>query len=396
LLAKKPLTDRGIAALKQPASGKLKLYYDAIVPGLALRVTANGAKSFVLVGRFPGSSNPTARVIAKYGAMGLDDVRATARKWLGQLAAGVDPAHAAQATARDTLRAICEEYQSREGSRLRSASHRQATLERLVYPVLGSVPIASLRRTDVVRLLDQVEDQRGRVMANRTLGILGRIFNWHASRSDEFRSPIVRGMSRGEEQARDRVLTDDELRAVWAKSGNAKSGVEPVSGAFIRFLLLTGARRNEAAKIEWSEIAGGDWTLPASRNKTGVELVRPLSRAARAVLAQLPRNGDWVFTRTGRRPLNNFAELKAEIDCASGTSGWTLHDLRRTARSLMSRVGVPSDHAERCLGHVVGGVRGVYDRHQYLDEMLIAYEKLAGLIDRIVDPQANVVAIHRV
>jgi integrase len=86
--------------------------------------------------------------------------------------------------------------------------------------------------------------------------------------------------------------------------------------------------------------------------------------------------------------------MKAALNCASGVTGWTLHDLRRTARSLMSRAGVPSDHAERCLGHVIGGVRGVYDRHQYREEMLLAYEKLAALIAGIVDPQPNVVAIR--
>ena len=131
--------------------------------------------------------------------------------------------------------------------------------------------------------------------------------------------------------------------------------------------------------------------LPASRNKTGVELVRPLSGAAQATLAELPRVCEFVFTRNGRGAIGGLSQPKAQLDYASGTSGWTLHDLRRTARSLMSRAGVPADHAERCLGHVIGGVRGVYDRHGYREEMLLAYEKLAGLIGRIVDPQDRVV-----
>ena len=92
--------------------------------------------------------------------------------------------------------------------------------------------------------------------------------------------------------------------------------------------------------------------------------------------------------------MGGIAEMKAALNYASGVSGWTLHDLRRTARSLMSRAGVPSDHAERCLGHVIGGVRGVYDRHQYREEMLLAYEKLAALIAQIIEPRPNVVAIR--
>jgi integrase len=189
--------------------------------------------------------------------------------------------------------------------------------------------------------------------------------NWHAARSDEFRSPIVRGMNRDAGRSRDRVLTDDELRAVWQAPSS-------LFGSFIKFLLLTAARRNEAAKMERGELSASDWTLPAARNKTNQDLIRPLSHAAQAVLAGLPNQGKFVFTRTGRTALGTFAELKKEFDAASGVTGWTLHDLRRTARSLMSRAGVPSDHAERCLGHVIGGVRGVYDRYAFREEMLLA------------------------
>ena len=134
----------------------------------------------------------------------------------------------------------------------------------------------------------------------------------------------------------------------------------------------------------------------ASRNKTKVDLVRPLSAAALAVIAQAPRihTSDFVFSVDGRR-FGGLSCRKIPFDKASGVTGWTLHDLRRTARSLMSRAGVPSEHAERCLGHVIGGVEGVYDRHHYREEMLIAYEKLATLLGQIVDPQPNVVAMVR-
>jgi integrase len=386
MLAKRPLTDRTIATLK-PAS-PYRLAWDAIVPGLAVRVTATGQKSFVLVTRYPGSANPTARALGKVGALTLEDARIKGREWLKLIGSGVDPIHAARAAERDTLNAICEEFLRRDGAKLRSVDWVRNTLERLVWPVLGSQPITAIRRSDIVRLLDKIEDERGPVMANRTLAVIGRIMNWHASRSDDFRSPIVKGMTRVNEVARDRVLSDEEIRAVWS------AGVLPVFCAFIRFLLLTAARRNEAAQMRWAELAGGDWTLPASRNKTGQELVRPLSRAAQAILADLPKVGEFVFSRNGKDAMGGISKMKAELDYTSKTSGWTLHDLRRTARSLMSRAGVPSDHAERCLGHVIGGVRGVYDRHAYRDEMLRAYEQLATLISGIVDPQPNVVVMR--
>jgi integrase len=361
--------------------------WDAIVPGLAVRVTATGRKSFVLVTRYPGSANPTARALGKVGAITLEDARAKGREWLKLIAAGTDPAQAAQAAERDTLRAICSEYLARNGTK-RTVEWERAILERLVLPTLGVKPINSIRRSDIVRLLDAIEDANGVVMANRTLAIIRQVMNWHAARSDDFRSPIVRGMARGKEQARDRVLSDEELRAVWRATAP-----EPVYTSYVRFLLLTGARRNEASEMKWSELSGSEWILPAARNKTGQELVRPLSRAALEIVEGLPRLGEWVFTRTGNASLSGLGRFKTELDQASGTTGWTYHDLRRTARSLMSRAGVPSDHAERCLGHVIGGVRGVYDRHQYREEMLLAYEKLATLVAGIVDPQPNVVAI---
>jgi integrase len=119
----------------------------------------------------------------------------------------------------------------------------------------------------------------------------------------------------------------------------------------------------------------------------------PLSKAAAELLDGLPVIGAKetgpVFTCDGKRPLAAFDQCKKAFDKKCGFSDWTIHDLRRTARSLMSRAGVPSDHAERAIGHVIGGIRGVYDRYAYRAEKLHALEALAGLIDVIVNPPAN-------
>jgi len=208
----------------------------------------------------------------------------------------------------------------------------------LVYPRLGDRPINEIRRSDLIRLLDTIEDDNGPVMADQTLANLRRVFNWYASRSDEFASPIVRGMARTKpkERARERVLNDDELRIVWTVAqGNG------VFGRFIRFVLLTSARLSEAANMEWSEINGADWTLPAAKNKTKVDLIRPLSDMALAVLPD--RDGQFVFSLNGQRPIRGFSQRKRAFDVAvtkaagAPLPNWTIHDLRRTARSLMSR-----------------------------------------------------------
>jgi integrase len=378
------LTDRFCATAKARDGEVQTDYFDTQASGLALRVSQTGHRSWT----FHYTLDKRRRLtFGNYPAISLSSARTRADEARAAVAAGHDP----HLTATETLRDICELYLAREGDKLRSVKWRKGVLDRHVYPTLGLRPIAEIRRSEIVRLLDRIEEQSGATMATQTLAIVRKIMNWHATRSDEFRSPIVRGMARIQrsEQARDRALSDDELRSVWTTHCGVFSD-------YVRFLLLTAARRNEAAGMTWGEVTGGDWALPAKRNKTGVELVRPLSKAAQAILETLPKDGEFVWsTDGGVTPIGGFSKFKLQFDNVSGTRGWHIHDLRRTARSLMSRAGVSSDHAERCLGHVIGGVRGIYDRHEYHREKAQAFEALAAQIERIVKPQPNVVAIGR-
>src|SRR5262249_9782694 len=140
------------------------------------------------------------------------------------------------------------------------------------------------------------EDANGARTADLALAFLRRVMNWHAARDDDFRSPIIKGMGRwnAAANARARVLDDDELRLIWKEADS-----NGYFGSFVKFLLLTGARRGEVAGLTWAEIDGDLWTLPASRNKTKVELARPLSKAALAVVDAQPRNGSFIFSFDG-------------------------------------------------------------------------------------------------
>jgi integrase len=391
----KKLTDIAVRNLK-PAAAR---YEKPAGHGLYVIVQPSGAKSYAVRYRFAG----TPRKMTLPGGITLAAARRTAADALYEVQQGRDPGaaklqrqEAQRLTAQDTFQAIAEEYLKREGGRLRSVEDRRATLQRLVYPMIGDRAVADIKRSEIIRLLDKIDESRGPVMADRTLAYVRKIMNWHALRSDDFKSPIVRGMARTKpkERARERTLTDGELRALW-KAAEATDGP---FGAFVLFVLLTAARRTEAAEMKGSELSGGDWTLPASRNKTKVDLIRPLSETAQAVLARAPRIAgcDFVFSTDGRSPISGFSRFKEKLDAKSGVRGWTIHDLRRTARSLMSRAGVNSDHAERCLGHVIAGVRGTYDRHEYYDEKRQVYEALAAQIDRIITPPpGNVTQLHK-
>ena len=376
-MPRRQLTDRFCDHAK--TDGQQIDYFDEAVSGLALRVSPT-KKAWTWL--YTQGGKRKRLTFATYPATSLAGARAKVELMRQEIEAGRDPLPQAE-----TFKAICEEYLRR--CRLRTKADRQRCLERLVWPVFGLRPIGEIRRSEIVRLLDGIEDANGSVMADRTLALVRTIMNYHASRSDDFRSPIVKGMARTrpKERQRERTLSDDELRSVWA----AASGV---FGSMVKFILLTAARRSEASAMRRAEIDGRDWTLPAARNKAKIDFVRPLSDTALAVLP-VTDGSQYVFSTDGKTPISGFSKFKVSLDRASGTSGWTLHDCRRTARSLMSRAGVSADVAERCLGHVIGGVRGTYDRHEYHREKQLAFEALAAQIDRILRPQENVVGLRR-
>ena len=351
---------------------------DLDVRGFSARRLPSGTISYDL--RYRTATGERRRLsLGLHGAVTPDQARAIAEKRLDDLAKDRDPAMERQRQRTTTVNAVLDNYVERVLGTKRSKPAQVSAFRRLVRPEIGTRSIYDLRRTDIAQLMDSIEDSSGPVMADRTLAYLRKAFHWRQRRDDNFLSPIICGMERTstKELARDRVLTDDELRAIW------KATEHGTFGALIRFLLLTAARRDEARMMTWAEIDGNTWTLPAARNKTKVDLVRPLSGAARDVLGTLPRKSDYVFAgRDGA--INSRHASKQQLDRDSSVADWTIHDLRRTARSLMSRAGVPSDHAELCLGHVLTGVRGTYDRHAYHAEKAVAFEKLANLVAEIV------------
>src|SRR5262245_8367969 len=405
------------------------LYWDTGMAGFALQVTASGQKSFVfqyragsgsrrmkLDGKFlrleakREANNGNKARVGKRPRNALEIAEREAVAIRNAIGAGRDPLmEVRKDVAGGTLKEVAEDYLSRDGKKLRSIGERCRLFEKYVYPKLGSAQINDISRSDVVRLLDKIEDNSGPVQADAVLAAVRKLFNWHAARAEEFRTPLVKGMSRArpsKERARERILHDTELRAFW----RAAEAFPGCYGYLVRFILLTGTRLREASNMVRAELTDSLWTIPASRHKNKRKAFElPLSKAALELLTAVPKiKGEqgWVFTHDGKRAVGGFSKYKTSLDKAmlaelrkadsrATLKPWVVHDLRRTARTLMSQAGVQSRHAEMALGHAVQGVEGIYDRHRYLAEKAQAFEALATQIAYVLNDQTNVTPFRR-
>ena len=270
---------------------------------------------------------------------------------------------------------------------MRTAGELRRQVGKYIVPVLGDRPFVDIRRSDVALFLDAIEDKHGPPMANSILSTLRAIANWYATRDDAYTPPFTRNMMRTPPQnrRRDRILNDNEIRQVWQAAEDFKVAQ---FGAAVRLLLLTGQRLAKVQNLRWDDIdAGGVWTIRTEpREKTNAGKLR-LPQLALDIINAQPRfvSSPYVFiSRTGS---NGYS--KSAFDERCNVANWRLHDLRRTARSLMARAGVQSEIAERVLGHAIPGIEAVYNRHDYLSEKAAALQRLAALVERIVNPLSD-------
>jgi integrase len=404
------LNEESIKRLAVPDAGNRVTYFaGAVLQGLkaprgfGVRVTASGAKSFIINYRIKGREYRY--TIGQYPDWSALRAVREARELRQRIDRGENPLEdkapvPKSSTVAAVLDAFVERYVEKE-AKLRSAVLIKRAFDNLAKPQIGKIDILELRRSNVSRMLDKIADERGLVMADQALAYLRKALNWYASKDDKFNSPIVRGMTRTRprERARNRILSDDEIRIIWPVLDKAGT-----FGALIKTLLLTAQRRDEVAQMSRKEIGkDGIWTIPAERYKTKQPNHVPLSKAALAIIEAQPKTDDcdYVFASRVKTPFSGFGKSKAALDRAvlaamqkqaadrakiEPLPNWTLHDLRRTAKTLMVRAGVRPDISERVLGHVIAGVEGTYDRHSYADEKRDALEKLAAIVDRILNP----------
>ncbi len=399
---RKKLTVAGIETLRPPSAGR-KEYLDTVVPQLALRVTENGVKSFAVRTRIKGTGKQIRVTLGEFPAVGLSEARNAARDALNAARRGVDPneekkrqAEALKEHRANTFEQVSKLFIKRYAKKNRTWPETQRILDRYVLPKWADRPVAEIRKTDVVELLDDVEDNHGIYMANRTLAAVRKLLNWAMDERGLIEAtPVGRNMARGKEVPRERVLDDDEIRAVWGSCGELGYPFGPM----LRLLLLTGQRRSEVADMQWSELDLGEaaWTIPGARSKNEKEHVVPLSMAAMEVINTLPRfEGPFVFSTTdGKRPVSGFSTFKRRADDLTEVTGWRLHDLRRTCRTGMAALGVPEVVSERVLNHQQDRLVRTYNKHEYLDEKRNALAQWAQrIMDIVTPPPENVVSMR--
>lgn len=420
-MARKALTDRTLKSLKPAARGKHYDLWDAVVPGLGVRVSDTGTKTFVLMKRYGDSKNPTRGRLGMYGAITLDDARTKARNWQILLERGIDPRSEEKRQREAELRkrensfaAVAEQFIKRHVAKTRKAAIVERELRREFINRWGNRPITDITQHDVVAVIDEVVERCAPYQAHNLLGHVRTLFNWAIARGvyGVDRSPCDRlrpAAVIGKKQARQRVLNDQELRAAWAATGELGYPY----GQLFRLLIVTGQRKSEVAEAGWSEfdLTKKLWTIPSDRMKADAAHVVPLSDDALDILKSLPRfeSGDCLFSTTfGKKPVNGFSKAKTLFDKAilkalqtddvnAKLPDFVIHDLRRTVRTALSAIPNISDLVrELVIGHTRPGLHKVYDQYAYLDEKRLALDAWAARLRTIIEPTpGNVVSLER-
>lgn len=400
------ISKRSVDAIK-PGAAPVFLWDEGrgATKGFGVKVTPAGRRVYIFQYRTHGRGTPKRITIGAHGAWTPEQARDEAERLARLVDSGIDPVQAekdAQAEKERaeeraqtlTVKALSARFvQAMEHQHPRSKDFIDATMRLHVLPVIGDRPLPDLKRADVNEVLDRIEPTRLALRRN-TFAVMQWLAKWATNDRGTFDNPL-RGMEPPPmAKARDRVLSDDELRLIWLAADN----VPNPWGTFYRLALLTAQRRNEVAALDWSELDRREavWHLPGTRSKNGEANIVPLSAEAVAVLDDLAGGDKWplrglAFTTTGTTPLSAFSKAKVKLDTEMAVERareagdaepvaikpWRIHDLRRTCATGLQRLGIRFEVTEAVLNHLSGsrsGVAGIYQRHNWKEEKRTALE----------------------
>jgi integrase len=397
---KTKLTERAVARLKPPASGRLDVW-DQTLPAFGVQLRATGRRAWIIAVRRPGKTTTSRIKIGDSTTMPLAKARARAQELMRDPSAIEEPEPEPvepepgeidpdSLTADSPISAVIAGFILRDQKPRNRSWKASEQILRYDLAAWYQRPLRSIMRTDVIKVLDRVLDRGRPRAANLLLAHIKRMFNWTIERGLIETSPAAQVKPPSPRSERDRVLTNTELYEVW--HGCDRLGWP--FGPLIQLLMLTAQREGEVATMRWADLDLGaaTWTLSASQTKASRAHLVPLSRAAVGILKTLPRLGDFVFpaNRTGNaRPVSGFSKVKVRLDKICGVEGWVFHDLRRTTATAMARLKVPPHVTEKILNRrsaeTAGPVGKIYQRHNYLEERREGLELWGETLLRIVE-----------
>jgi integrase len=387
-MATAKLTKRTVDSLKAPRE-KFTIVWDTDTKGFGIRIMPSGLKTYVLDYRDAHGRQHRIK-IARHGVMTPEEARREARKMLNRISSGHDPIEEREAArGAATFRTLAEEYISYRCADMKSGAEDARIIRRELFPHWSRKLASDVHRREVMKLGEEIKKRGAGIMANRTLSVVRRLYNWGIDRELVDVNPASRVKPPAREKSRERVLENAEIRALW--NGLDKMPGDPETRLALRLLLVTAQRPGEIAALAWEDIddAEGIWTIPADKAKNGRAHRVPLSPLALEILSSLPhRDSGPVFSSPidPTKPITRaaLARLLYRGRTVMKTDLFTPHDLRRTAASKMASMGIPRLTISKVLNHADEGITAVYDRHSYDAEKRAALLAWGGRLQEII------------
>jgi len=378
------LTDRSVQALA-PQPTKQVDYIDERMPGFGIRVSPAGRKSWIVLYRFHGKMRRV--TLGPYPYVSLADARQKAKSIVSQVVQGADPAglRAAERQA-ETFAELATEYLERHAKpRKRTWREDERILTRELLPHWGRMKAKEVSRRDVRLLVDSLLERGVTVYANRIFALARKVFNFALQRDIVEVNPCVGLQRPAPERRRDRVLSEEEIRVLWREF----EAERPLVAASYKLRLLTAQRGAEILAMRWDQLdlGAGWWTIPGEVAKNGMAHRVPLSHAVHAVLAEvrlLSQSDTWVFPNPTHSGAMTTTQKAAERIRTRTGIDFRQHDLRRTAASHMTGMGISRLVVGKLLNHVEPGVTAIYDRHSYDREKQHALDSWAIKLLQVV------------
>jgi len=389
------MSDRGIKALASPDNPQID-FYDDKNPRFGLRVTSSGTKTWFVFDNEPGGGRRRRVTLGRYPEVSLSDARQLALNHKHSIVVDkVDPVAEKKLSKKaGTFEGLVDFYIERYAKPNKKSWKEDDRILRKYFANWMNLSVKEINKPDVVSKLQDIKNQNGGVMANRSLAVVRKMFNWAIRNGYADYNPCHMVDQPVSEKSRERVYSDAEIAALW--DAFEQVGIQ---GKAYMIAALTGQRLAEIRGMKWQEINDGLWTLPPERTKNSRTHVVPLSALVQSTLDELQTNdGEFVFASPKGLdgPVWLGSKIQKKVQKLSGVTDFTPHDLRRTLRTNVTPLGFDRFIGERVLNHAEQGVSAIYDRYDYLDQKRDFLEAWARHVAQKIGRSDNVVQLKPV